>query len=422
MKRKLLPSERTGKSLYELLGGAAQTDDLLRDLMLSASEHLLQKSLEEEASDFLGRDHYERAQGGRRGYRNGYQDKRLKTSQGTLHVRKPRTRDTEEPFESRILKRLSRIEKKLTRMAIEMYVRGLSTRDIEETLTDEQGKPLLSRSSVSRLTEELYREYEAFQSRDLCSFDVVYLFIDGVYEAVRHYTNNQALLCAWAICSDGTKVLLHLSAASSESEAAWSTFFEEMLARGLRQPLLVVHDGSPALKASISRTFPESDRQRCLAHKLRNLASKLPEHAREEVLLRAKQVYYAADMDTGKLLAERFIEAYTPSYPQMVKCFCDDLDACLAHLKYPPSHRKYIRTTNLLERAFVEEKRRTKVIPQHVNERGAVKLVYAVLVRASRRWQRVRMTPLELAQLRNIRRLMRPQDSDEETISFRLAA
>lgn len=134
-----------------------------------------------------------------------------------------------------------------------------------------------------------------------------------------------------------------------------------------------------------------------------------------------EQIYYAANLDTGKLLAERFVEEYTPSYPQMVKCFCEDLDACLVHLKYPLAHRKYIRTTNLLERAFVEEKRRTKVMPQHVNERGAVKLVYAVLVRASRRWQQVRMPPLELAQLRSIRRLMRPKDSDEETISFRPA-
>lgn len=421
MKRKLPPSEFTGKTLYELLHGEAQTEDLLHDLMLRGSEHLLQRSLEEEVADFLGRDPYERS-AGRPGYRNGYQDRHLKTSQGTLHIHKPRVRDTEEPFESSILRRLSRIEKRLSRMAVEMYVRGLSTRDIEETLTDENGKPLLSRSSVSRLTEELYREYEAFQARDLSSYDVVYLFVDGVYEAVRRYTRNQALLCAWAICSDGGKVLLHLSAASSESEAAWSTFFEEMIARGLRQPLLVVHDGSAALKASVVRSFPESDRQRCLAHKLRNLAAKLPEHAREEVLMRAKEIYYAADVDTGRLLAERFIEQYAQAYPQMARCFSEDLDACLVHLKYPFAHRKYIRTTNLLERAFVEEKRRTKVMPQHVNERGAVKLVYAVLVRASRRWQRVRMTPLELAQLRNIRRLMRPKDAEDETISFRLAA
>lgn len=427
MKRKLPPSEHTGKMLYDLLHGGQQTEDLLHDLMLRGSEHLLQKALEEEVTSFLGRDPYERTSQPL-GYRNGYQDKQLKTSQGTLHVRKPRTRETRAddgayvPFESKVLRRLSRIEKKLSRLAVEMYVRGLSTRDIEETLTDENGGPLLSRSSVSRLTEELYREYEAFQARDLSSFDVVYLFVDGVYEAVRHYTNNQALLCAWAICSNGMKVLLHLSAASSESESAWSTFFEEMLARGLRQPLVVVHDGSPALKASIGLTFPESDRQRCLAHKLRNLAAKMPEHARGDVLMRAKQVYYAADLETGRLLAERFVEEFTPSYPQMVKCFCDDLDACLVHLRYPLAHRKYIRTTNLLERAFVEEKRRTKVIPQHVNERGAVKLVFAVLARASQRWQRVRMSPLELAQLRSIRRLMRPKDSDEETISFRLAA
>lgn len=420
MKRKLTPSYLTGKHLVELLSGSADSEDLLRELMLRGCEHIIQKGLEEEVTDFLGQAPYER--GPRRGYRNGYQDAAIRSTEGVLHLRRPRVRATEEPFESGLLRRVDRLEASLRRMAIEMYARGLSTRDIEETLVDEQGAPLLSRSSVSRLTDDLYQEYEAFASRDLSDFDVVYLFADGVYEAVRHYTRGQPVLCCWAVLSDGRKVLLHLSAAAGESSDAWTEFFEAMLARGLRQPLLVIHDGSAALKAAVSRAFPQSDRQRCLAHKLRNLAAKLPEHARKAGLARIKEIYYASDHETGMLLAERFTKEMAGSYPAAVKCFTEDLEACLTHLKYPLGHRKFIRTTNLIERAFAEEKRRTKVIPAHVNEKGAIKLVYAVLLRASQRWVRVTMSPLELAQLRSLRQTIHPHDQIEDMISYRRAA
>ncbi len=155
-------------------------------------------------------------------------------------------------------------------------MRGLSVRDIEQTFVTDDGHPVLSRSAMSRLATRLYDEYVAFSQRDLSDLDVVYVFVDGVYEAVRRYTNGQALLCAWAICADGAKQLLHVAPVQSESANAWESFFEDMQRRGLRQPLLVISDGSPALIKAITRFFPKADRQRCIAHKLRNIASKLP--------------------------------------------------------------------------------------------------------------------------------------------------
>ena len=425
MQRKVLPSERMNKALDMLLQDEGQArDDLLGELIRRGSERILQQALEAEITDFLGRGHYERAsdETPRSGYRNGYRDRRLKTSEGTLTVRQPRLRDTDEPFASQLIARLGRIEERLEQMAVEMYVRGLSTRDIEATLTDEDGRPLISRSQISRMSEALIEEYEAFAGRDLSDRDVVYLFVDGVYEAVRSYTNNQAILCAWGILSDGTKELLHLEAARSESAEAWQAFMENMTGRGLPHPLLVVHDGAPAIKAALHQVFPQSERQRCLVHKLRNLTAKVPERLRKEVLLKARSVYDAPDRETADLLAERFVEQYADEYPALVRSFLDDLEACLTQLKYPLSHRKFIRTTNLIERAFVEEKRRTKIIPQHVNERGALKLVYGVLIRASQRWRRVKMTDFELVQLRKIRAIMCPETTESETISFRLAA
>jgi len=426
MTNNLPPSDQMSKRLFELLDGQAETEDVLSELMRRGTERLLQQALEEEVTEFLGRARYERSDAETpAGYRNGYRDRTLKTAEGRLKVRRPRVRETDEPFESSLLARIEGLEQRLQQLALEMYVRGLSTRDIEETLTDQDGEPLLSRSSVSRLTEALHEEYEAFAVRDLSELDVVYLFVDGVYEAVRSYTRNQAILCAWAICSDGSKQMLHLACAGSETKDAWSAFFEEMTGRGLRQPLLVVSDGAKGLMAAIEEHLPRSDRQRCLAHKLRNLASKLPRdpELRAPVMQEIKAVYYAPGRETAELLAERLIETYADEYPAVVKCFTDDLEACLVHLSYPLAHRRYIRTTNLLERSFQEEKRRTKVIPHHVNERGATKLVFGVLIRASRRWNRVKMTRLERAQLRNIRKFMNP-DSDKQTktISLPLAA
>jgi transposase-like protein len=414
------------KALFELLGGKTQTEDFLSELIRRGSERLIQELLEGEVTDHLGREYYERTEDpdDHRGYRNGYRPRRIKTAEGTLEVNKPRVRDTEEPFESQLLARIDGLEERLKQLVVEMYVRGLSTRDIEETLVDQDGESLVSRSSVSRICEQLHEEYEVFCEKDLSDLDVVYLFVDGVYEAVRDYTNNQAILCAWAICADGTKQMLHLGCVASESRDAWSAFFEEMIDRGLGQPLLVISDGAQGLIAAIQEHFPQSDRQRCLAHKLRNLTTKLPRdpELRDPVLAELKAIYYAPNREVAELLAERFIEAYAEQYPSVVKCLSDDLKACLVHLNYPQGHHRYIRTTNLLERSFQEEKRRTKVIPHHVNERGAMKLVSGVLIRTSKRWNKVKMTNLELTQLKNIRALIWPDADKTSRISLPKAA
>jgi transposase-like protein len=252
MNRKIRPSDEISKKFTEML--RSETEEVFKEFFKTAIEKTYQECLEQEVSDYLGRGWYERQtdEGSEterdfRGYRNGYTDKRIRGREGILNIKRPRIRDSEEPYESRILSKLDIMEERLNRMALEMYVRGLSTRDIEETLTDTNGKPIISRSGVSELNERLHDEYEEFKKRDLSSLDVVYLFVDGVYEAVRRYTSGQTILCGWAILSDGGKVMLDLSAVASESEEAWSLFFEEMKARGLRQPLLITSDGAKGL-------------------------------------------------------------------------------------------------------------------------------------------------------------------------------
>ena len=209
-------------------------------------------------------------------------------------------------------------------------------------------------------------------------------------------------------------------ASNSEATSNWETFFQDMLDRGLRQPLLIVSDGAKGVIRAITEKFPKAQRQRCIAHKIRNILSKVPMEVQAEIKGRVRSIYYAPDRVTAETLAESFIRDYTKKYPSMVKCFTDDMTACLTHLDYPEGHRRNIRTTNLIERAFVEEKRRTKIIPQHAHEKGAIGLVFSVLIRASESWRRVGMRELDLEILRNIKKFICPESGESEYLSYKL--
>lgn len=320
MNTKVRASEKKNKLFEEIFN--SDTENMFREFFKRGMEKLLQESLEEEVTEYLGRDWYRRKEEETpEGHRNGYYDKKVKTSEGVLELSQPRVRGTEEKYISQILERLDLLEENLKNLAGEMYIKGMSTRDIEQTFTDQSGKTYLSKSSVSKLNEKLYEEYINFSQRDLSGIDVVYLFVDGVYEAVKRYTNNQALLCAWGICSDGTKQLIHITPVESESCEAWETFFEDLLTRGLRQPLLTVSDGNKGVSKAIAKCFPKSDRQRCIAHKLRNIMAKLPKDRQKEILAFIKEVYYASDYEKAKVLASEFIEKYIDEFPSRRKMF-----------------------------------------------------------------------------------------------------
>lgn len=424
MGTKIRPSAEKSKRIKEIV--SSEQEEVFKEFLKASMEKVYQEILEQESDDFLGRRWYERDSKGNaeefRGYRNGYSDKKIKTREGKLEIKKPRIRDNKEPFKSKILSKMETLEEGFNKMALEMYIRGLSTRDIEATLTDTNGEPLISRTGISNLSKTLYAEYEAFRKRDLSELDVVYLFVDGVYESIRRYTNGQTILCGWAILSDGRKIMLDLAAVESESEIAWSTFFEDMLLRGLRQPLMVVSDGAKGLTKAIAKSFPYSDRQRCLVHKMRNILSKVNKQYQEEIKKALHMIYYAPNREIADLLIKEFVTKYSEIQPSAVKCLVDDLEACLIHLKYPPCHYKYIRTTNLIERSFQEEKRRTKVFPQHQHEKSCLGLVFSVLIRASNNWYKVQMSDIELAVLKNIKKLMYSYSKDNERISFEIAA
>ena len=422
--RKIQPSERISKEISEILENGYKGNEKLMDVFIKKSiKKMVQEILEQEVMDYLGRDYYERNSNSQSGYRNGYENKPLKTAEGKINIEVPQLQDTAETYRSGLLSQMKTISPELERLAIEMYVRGLSTRDIEDALKDKDGRRLLSKDSVSEITESLSEEYERFISRDLSGYDVVYLFIDGVYESLRREAGfKEAILVAWGILSSGRKVLLHLALGNKESYESWKQFFRNMIGRRLRMPLLIVSDGAPGLIKAIEECFPESKRQRCMVHKLRNIANKLPQNVLEELMPKIRNVFNQTDKEIALMCAAKIIDEYAQKYPSAIKCFQEDLDSCLNFMLFPAGHHKHIRTTNLLERAFVEQKRRTKIIPRFLNEKSCIKLVYSTLIRVSEKWRRVKMSEYDLALLRNIRYLYGWKEDEIGFISKKIAA
>jgi len=188
---------------------------------------LIQEILEQEVTYYLRRGYYERGERGRPGYRNGYERKRLKTAEGIMEIQTPQLRATEEPYRSGILEKLGTRSRELERLIVEMFARGLSSQDIEDSLKDKDGRLMVSKSGVNEITASLNKEYERFCNRELSCYDVVYLFVDGVYESLRLEAGfKEAILCAWAILSNGHKVLLYLGLGNRESYESWCDFFE----------------------------------------------------------------------------------------------------------------------------------------------------------------------------------------------------
>jgi len=382
--------------------GITEAGDPKSELVRLAVRAIVEEALEGAVRDLLGRGYYERGDGAHRGHRNGYRAGKLKTGEGEIRYGVPQVRDVDNAAIAALQEHVDGRTEALEALAVEMYARGLSSRDIEETFRAEDGRSLLSRTAVSEITETLWAEYEEFATRDLTDIEVLYLFLDGVAERLRPGAKREAVLCAWCITWAGEKVLLHLSPGTKESTECCKEFLQDMTRRGLRAPVLVVTDGAAGLIRAVEECFPISLRQRCLAHKMRNIANKLPEEIRAEFKVAARASYEAPSQPMARALRNDLVARFETSYPSAVACFLEDFDACIAHLLLPPSHRKVARTTNLLERLFGEERRRTKVAPSVFGERPVLKMMYAATLRASERWRGITINEFERAQLRRL--------------------
>ena len=407
--KKIAPSQLKKQALATLLSGVddekADGGDMLSRLVKLAVESILQELLEAEQTETLGRERYARGDGAGV-YRNGYEPGHLKTAEGVVEVSRPQIRGLGEPYRSQLWERLQSLSGQLRDLITEMYVCGMSTRDVEEALERALGGFVLSKSSVSEITDQLIEEYEKFKQRDLSGFEVAYLFIDAVYEPLRRYGSKTGVTCCWAYLENGARVLLDLTTMNAESGEACLAFLRGMVERGLRAPLTVTTDGSPGLIQAVEKMWPLSKRVRCWYHKMQNLKAKVPEGAQPGWSAFKKAVVKIRDADSvaeGRRRQEEALAQYEKQFPEACQCLREDREASLNHLHVAPRHRKYVRTTNLVERTFVEQRRRTKTIPHVWDEGALVKLVFGTLLRVSDRWARAQFGALEQQQIRTLR-------------------
>ncbi|MGH8727184.1 MAG: IS256 family transposase [Burkholderiales bacterium] len=281
-------SEATRKRLSALFDGEFNKSNLMRE----AIRLIIEEALEAEVAQALGRGYYKHGEAS--GYRNGYRLGKLKSAEGIVEYAAPQVSDTAHPWTSEVKQALCGRTEELERLAVEMYARGLSMRDIEATFTGQDGRCALSKSAASEVASRLWDDYQAFAARDLSEHALLYLFGDGLHERLHLSQPREAVLAAGGIAESGAKVLLALAPGTKEDTACAREFLRELKARGMIDPVLVISDGAPGIKRAIEEVFPRSLRQRCLAHKLRNLEAKVPEERWREVKARASAAYQAA--------------------------------------------------------------------------------------------------------------------------------
>jgi putative transposase len=316
MATRLPASRRTREELTALIEGRLSTVSAKDQLVKLATRLIVEEALEGEAGDAIGRDYYEHGAQPGQGYRNGYRTGRLKTAEGLMEYSAPQVAGRDEPFRSAVREHLKGHTQGLEDLAIEMLARGLSVRDIEDAFKDEDGRLLLSRTAVSQLGERLWEDYQAFAQRDLSEYELSYLFVDGIAERLRPGAKREPVLAAWGFTVEGRRVLLHLMAGSKEDTETVTAFFEDMKRRGLNDPLLVTSDGAPGIIKAIEICFPRAARQRCLAHRMRNLAAKAPGDVWPELKVRPRRLI---KRPAGRLRAS-LLPVSLPTIAQIRQC------------------------------------------------------------------------------------------------------
>lgn len=387
---------------------------------------VIQSALEAEVSAFLGRGRYERDEAAQPGYRNGHADTSVKTTFGEVELERPKITGALRSFSSRLLGEHVTKTNALESLVISGWMRGLSTRDVEAALAETLGEQAtVGKSTVSRICKQIRDEFEVWKDRDLSDIELDYLFVDAAHFKMHDGARSEPVLVAYGITTTGDPTFLHLAGASAESTDACVAFLRDMTARGLAPPLLCISDGAPGLCAALDQVFGDSLRQRCLVHRARNIVAKVSTADQDQVKADFWHIFdLKEDIEPGpearaeaRRRADDFADRWGGDYPAAVDCLNDGFELLISHLAFPRHHWTRVRHTNLIERTFGETKRRTKVIGRLPGEDSALKLLWAVLDRASDGWRGITYTPQAVRRLQTIRHdlglIDRPQQEEE---------
>jgi putative transposase len=345
---------------------------------------LLEEVSWKERDRYLGVKEYARA--GEREYRNGFYERKFVTLMGTLVLRVARRR--EKSFLPEALRRFERRAPEVMMLIREAFLRGLSTRQVGRVVgivTE-----TVSAQTVSRLTRSLDGLVKKFREAPLQD-EWAYLFLDGVSLRVRRPTGRKRvqMLVAYGVRRDGSRQLLAFLRSQGESQAAWEGLLQDLYRRGLegKNLLLIVTDGCPGLAAALQTVYPRVPHQRCWVHKMRNILERVRKGDYARVKQEAQAIYLAENLRGAQQAFRTFQSHWCASYPSMVRQLEKDLPQLLSFFRFPRHLRRKLRTTNVIERCFVEVRRRTRPMVCFVNDESVDRIIFSIFSRFNEDWR-----------------------------------
>ena len=332
-------------------------------------------------------DSYERGTRKPGQYRNGYYERDFVTRFGTIRLRVARARG--KSFLPRAIEKFQRRAPELALLIREAFLRGISTRQVGRIVATVSGETV-SAQTVSRLTRDLDEAVRQFHQAPLKD-EWAYLFLDGVNLKVRRPAGRQCvqMLVAYGVRQDKRRELLAFLRTKGESQADWEALLQDLYRRGLKgdKLLLIVTDGCPGLAAAIQTVYPRVAHQRCWVHKMRNILDKVRKRDHDAVKADAQAIYLAEGRRQTEAAARIFCRRWRREYPTMVRQLERDLPDLLAFYRFPKHLWRKLRTTNIIERCFVEVRRRTRPMVCFVNVQSVDRIIYSIFQRFNLEWK-----------------------------------
>jgi len=381
----------------------SEIDDPLTSVLRDGARRLLAQAIEAEADAFLAVMKDERLSDGRaRLVRHGHGPQRtIQTGIGPVAVRRAKLRDRGAAedgsdritFTSAILPRWARRTRSLDALLPVLYLRGVSSGDLQEALAALLGDdaPNLSPSVIGRLKEVWTIEYGRWQRRDLSAKRYVYIWADGVYLQARMEDTATCMLVVIGATPEGRKELVGFQVGVRESTQSWRELLVDLKARGLAvAPEIAVGDGALGFWKALEEIFSATRHQRCWVHKSANILNKVPKSVQPNMKADLREVRDAPDRATADAAITVFVDKYGAKYPKAAECLTRDREALLTFFDFPAEHWDHLRTTNPIESVFATVRHRTVRTKGALSQKTARLMVFKLIMAASKTWRRLK--------------------------------
>jgi putative transposase len=371
--------------------------DVLTEILHTGAQQMLATAIEAEVTEWIDRHaHLTDERGHRQVVRNGYHHPRkITTGLGQLDVQQPRVHDRRpdserEKFTSKILPPYLRKTKSIEELVPWLYLKGISTGDMNEALQSLLGPacPGLSASTVTSLKKSWEAEFKEWNKRSLEGKEYVYVWADGVHFNIRLEEDRQCILVLMGATKDGKKELIAIQDGYRESEQSWKELLLDVKARGLAiDPKLATGDGALGFWKALAQVFPTTREQRCWVHKTANVLDKLPKNKQPGAKEMIHQIWMADTREHASQAFDLFLETYGAKYPKACECLQKDRDVLLAFYDFPAEHWVHLRTTNPIESTFATVRLRTKKTKGSGSRTACLTMVFKLMQSAEKKWR-----------------------------------